>query len=531
MYFTKNKIRKIALSVPPIILAGYLFASFQKKGDTDYQDSEEGEKDKPNIIFILSDDLSFRDISCYGQKRFSTPNIDRIANEGIVFTNAYSAAGECAPSRCGLLTGMHMGHATVRANESIRGQEYLNDSDFTIAEMLKDAGYTSAFIGKWGVGLPGSEGEPNKQGFDYTFGFYDQVQAHTYYPTYLYENGKKIDIPENKGYDIKKMYDYGYRKITDLDDFKNRYDSDGNYIAEGIADPRKAVNSENLFIRKALNFIEENKSKPFFLYYATQVPHGPIVTDNLGILKNKTDYPSLKHKEWASMIKHLDNNIGKILDLLNKLKIENNTVIIFASDNGYSAWGYFGRKRWEDDIFFKNKGPFYGGKFSIHEGGVRVPLMIKWGDKIKPGMKSDLQIALWDFLPTLSDIANYNKKIKTDGISFYPELLGQKGKQVKHKFLYWEYFDSQAVIIGNFRVQRVHPDSACKVFNNLTDTYSTVDLAVKHPEIIEEAKKIFKSEHIDSKWYHNPGSSNEDRLKLKKFVIDNNLTLKRDTIF
>jgi arylsulfatase A-like enzyme len=531
MNFNRNKFINIAASVPPIILAGCFFGYFHRTGKNSPASVREKNQGKPNIIFILADDLSFRDISCYGQKKFSTPNIDRIAHEGIIFTNAYSAQGECAPSRCGLLTGMHMGHATVRANESFRGQEYLNDSDFTIAEMLKEAGYTTGFVGKWGVGIPGSEGEPNRQGFDYSFGFYDQVHAHTYYPSYLLENGKKIEIPENKGYDIKKMYDYGYRKITQLNDYKDRYDADGNYVAEGIADPANAVNSENLFIRKAINFIDKNKNVPFFLYYATQIPHGPTVTDNLGEFNKRADYPSLKHKEWASMIVRLDNHIGQILDLLKKLDIEKNTVLIFASDNGYSAWGYFGRKRWDDDEFFRNKGPFYGGKFSIYEGGVRVPLMIKWGDRIKAGQKSDLQVAFWDFLPTLADIAAYKKQFKTDGISFLPALLGQDDMQKKHKFLYWEYFNSQAAIIGDLRVERVHPDSVCKVYDNIKDPFSETDVAYKHPEIIEEAGKIFKEEHTDSKWYQNPGATDEEISKLKHFILDNNLIIKRDTAF
>jgi arylsulfatase A-like enzyme len=525
------RINRIAYIVPPVVLAGCFFGYFDRHRKNDLPLIKDNENGKPNIIFILSDDLSFRDISCYGQKRFSTPNIDRIGKEGIIFSNAYSAQGESAPSRCGLLTGLHMGHATIRANESFRGQEYLNDSDFTIAEMLKDAGYTTGFIGKWGVGIPGSEGEPNRQGFDYTFGFYDQVHAHTYYPTYLYENGKKIEIPENNGYDIKNMYVYGYRKITQLNDFINRYDVDGNYVAEGIADPAKAVNSENLFIRKALNFIYKNKEEPFFLYYATQVPHGPTVTDNLGVFTNKPDYPSLKHKEWASMITRLDNHVGQILDLLEKLNIERNTILIFASDNGYSAWGYFGRKRWEDDEFFRNKGPFYGGKFSIYEGGVRVPLMIKWGDRIKAGQKSDLQIAFWDFLPTLADIAGYKKQFKTDGISFLSALLGKNDIQIKHKFLYWEYFNSQAAIIGNLRVQRIHPDSVCKVYDNINDPYSEMDVAFEHPDIIGEAIRIFRDEHADSKWYQNPGTTDAETLKLKRFILDNNLTIKRDTVF
>lgn len=486
---------------------------------------------KPNIIFILADDLSYNDLSCFGQNKFKTPNIDRIAQEGIVFTKSYSAQGECAPSRCGLLTGMHMGHATVRSNVSVRGEEYLNDSDFTIAEMLNESNYATAFIGKWGVGLPGSEGEPNKQGFDYSFGFYDQRQAHTYYPTYLYENGNKIDIPENKGYDIKKMYDYNSRSINKLDDFKNRYDADGNYFAEGIAKPQKAVNSENIFIDKALNFIQTNQAKPFFLYYATQLPHGPVVTDNLGEFKDRNDYPSLKHKEYASMMTRLDNHVGEIMDLLKKLNIEDNTMIVFAGDNGYSEWGYFGRKPWDDDEFFKNKGPFYGGKFSIYEGGLRVPTMIKWNNKIKQGSKSDLQIAFWDFLPTFADITGNTKKIKTDGISFLPELTGAKDKQIKHKFLYWEYDDFQVALIDKWRVERVHPDSVCKVFDNYSAMDSKNNLAEKHPEIIKKAIAIFKHEHVRSKWYPNPGESNEDRKKLKKYVVERNLINKSETLY
>ncbi|MEI6586485.1 MAG: arylsulfatase [Sediminibacterium sp.] len=510
--------KKILITISLYIIV--FFCAAQKNDNT-----------KPNIILILADDISYNDISFFGQDKFKTPNIDRIANEGIVFTRSYSAQGECAPSRCGLLTGKHMGHATIRANESVRGEEYLKKSDYTIAKMLKASNYVTGFIGKWGVGLPGSEGEPNKQGFDYSFGFYSQLQAHTYYPTYLYENSKKFDIPENKGYDIKKMYEYNSRPINKLAEFKNRYDADGNYVAEGIANPKKAVNSENLFIEKALNFIQTNKSKPFFLYYATQLPHGPIVTDNLGEFKDRKDYPSLKHKEYASMITRLDNNVGRMIDLLKKLNIEENTIIVFAGDNGYSAWGYFGRKRWDDDEFFKNKGPYFGGKFSLYEGGVRVPTFIKWNNKIKPGSKSDLQIASYDFLATFANIAGNTKKIKTDGISFLQELTGDIDRQTKHKFLYWEYTDYQVAIIDHWRVERAHPDSACKLYDNYLDAYSKTNIAEKHLDIIEQAKKIFKNEHVKSKWYSNPGETVEERKKLKKYVIKNNLINNAVTLF
>lgn len=514
----RNQMQKIFITISLELIA--FICAAQKK-----------EEVKPNIIFILADDLSYSDLSCFGQNKFKTPNIDRIAHEGMVFTKSYSAQGECAPSRCGLLTGLHMGHATIRANVSIRGDEYLNYSDFTIAEMLKESNYATAFIGKWGVGLPGSEGEPNRQGFDYSFGFFNQRQAHTYYPTYLYENGKKIDIPENRGYDIKKMYDYNSRNTKNLDDFANRYDADGNYIAEGIDKPHKAVNSENLFIEKALNFIQTNQTRPFFLYYATQLPHGPVVTDNLGEFKDRKDYPSLKHKEYASMKTRLDNHVGKILDLLKKLNIEDNTIIVFAGDNGYSAWGYFGRKQWDYDEFFKNKGPFFGGKFSIYEGGLRVPTFIKWNRKIKQGSTSDLQIAFWDFLPTFAEIAGNTKKIQTDGISFMPELTGNKGNQKKHKFLYWEYSNFQVALIDIWRIERVHPDSVCKVFDNYSDTYSTNNIAEQHPDIIKQAINIFKQEHTKSKWYQNPGETDEDKSKLKKYVAERNLIIKTETSY
>jgi arylsulfatase A-like enzyme len=347
----------------------------------------------------------------------------------------------------------------------------------------------------------------------------------------LYENGKKSDIPENTGYDIKKMYEYNSRSVHNLDDFKNRYDADGNYIAEGITNPHKAVNSENLFIEKALNFIQTNQTKPFFLYYATQLPHGPVGTDNLGEFRDRLDYPSLKHKEYASMMTRLDNHVGKILGLLKKLNIVDNTIIVFASDNGYSAWGYFGRKKWDDDEFFKNKGPYFGGKFSIYEGGLRVPTFIKWNNKIKPGSKSDLQIASWDFFATFADVAGNTRKIETDGISFLPELTGNTDKQKKHKFLYWECSDYQVALIDKWRVERAHPDSACKVYDNYLDTYSKNNIAAKYPEIIEQAKNIFKQEHVKSKWYQNPGECIEDRKKLKKYVLENNLIIKSETSY
>ena len=250
------------------------------------------------------------------------------------FTQAYSGAAECAPSRASLMTGRHMGHCRIRANGSKDGRGYLKPEDVTLAEMLKPAGYATGFVGKWGMGLMEDGGAPFRQGFDFAFGFYNQGRAHSYYPDFLEENDREMELPDNKGFDMAALYAH-----TSKD--RNRYDAQGNFLAPGVADPAKAKNSQTLIHKAGLDFIRRNGEHPFFLYYATQLPHGPVVIPNLGEYKDK-DWP-LKNKEWAAMVAWLDQCVGEIVALLRELKLEEKTLILFASDNGYSQWGYFAR--------------------------------------------------------------------------------------------------------------------------------------------------------------------------------------------
>jgi len=465
---------------------------------------------KPNILFIFSDDLSYRDLSSYGQQEFRTPNLDRLAMNGIRFTRTYCGSPECAPSRASLMTGMHMGHCRIRANSSVRGQDHLLSQDITVAEVLKEAGYTTGFIGKWGIGLPGTEGTPDKQGFDFSYGYYDQGRAHGFFPHYLMRNGKPEPIPENYGFNMKRVYEYNSRPPNRVDGVKNQYDENGRLVPDGVPASAAAKYSEDLFQKEALSFIKENRDNPFFLYYATQLPHGPCITPDLGAYKDKPW--DLKHKEWAAMVGHLDRGVGRMVDLMEQLEILDNTVIFFAGDNGYSQWGYFGRPRYKDDPLFKNKGPWPKGKFtSTHEGGVRVPFFVYWKDKIKAG-DNDHVCALYDVLATLADLAGIAPP-KTDGISFAPILLGTPDKQETHRYLYWENGTmsrhAQSIRMDQWWAYRDHPSKPIKLYDVTEDLACNNDLAEDNPEVIDRIRQIFTEAHVDSEWYVNPGESKE----------------------
>jgi len=461
---------------------------------------------KPNIIFILTDDASHGDLSSYGQKHFRTPNLDRLARGGLRFRQAYAGSPECAPSRASFVTGMHMGHCRIRANRSVRGQDHLLAEDVTVGEVLKRAGYATGFVGKWGVGLPGTPGEPHKQGFDYAYGFYDQARAHGYYPDFMMENGKRIVLPENHGFNMSRVYAYNRRPAGRLKGVENRYDDRGRLVPDGVADPAKAKNSQTLIQQAALGFLRRNHKRPFFLYYATQIPHGPVITPDLGEYKDKPW--SLKHKEWAAMMAHLDRGAGRMLALLKELGVEKNTVIFYAADNGYSQWGYFARKAWLDDPLFKNKGPWRAGKFICREGGVRVPLFANWPGRIKAG-QSDHICALYDFLATAADLAGVKLPHKTDGISFAAELAGRADLQAKHEYLYWENGSrnnhAQAVRMGRWRAFRPHPSRPTELYDLEKDVACRRDLAKDHPDVVARIERIFKAAHTDSQWYVNPG--------------------------
>lgn len=481
-------------------------------------------KQKPNIIFILADDLSYRDLSCYGQKRYKTPNLDALAESGIRFTQAYSASPESAPSRGSLMTGLHTGHSSIRVNSSARGQDNLLDSDLTIAEVLKTAGYNTAFTGKWGIGIQGTEGVPYKQGFDYTFGFYDQTEAHTFIPYYLFENEKKIEYPENKGFNM----DWRYEKKDNLP--RNTYDKNGRLYISELKDPYGYTYSENEIQKKTFQFLEKNNSiktkKPFFLYYATQLPHGPMIVDEMGEMMQPDSVMQLT-REWAAMVIKLDKFVGDLVSYLKKTGEYDNTIIFFASDNGYAMAGYTDRGNapdWPDDSWLENKGPFVGGKFSVLEGGIRIPFFASWPAKFKPAVYSQ-PIWLPDFFPTAVELAGLKaKKYKTVGLSLMPLLMGKPEKYKEHEFMYFSRAREQAVRMGPWKAYRRNPDAKTMLYLVDEDTYTQKDLSDAYPEIVKRAEKIMDTSYTIHPWYWNPNeTAAEYQEKVKKARETNNL--------
>ncbi len=470
---------------------------------------------KPNIIYILADDLSYRDLSVYGQKRFSTPNLDNLATSGVRFTQAYAAAPECAPSRGCLMTGLHTGHGPIRINSSARGQENLRDEDLTIAEVLKTAGYNTGFAGKWGIGLPGTEGVPYKQGFDYAFGYYDQGRAHTFIPFYLWENDKLIRYPENFKFDMPKRYKQ--------DRPSNTYDENGRLYIEELDDPYGYTYSEDAIEEAAFKFIRENDPEktgnPFFLYYATQLPHGPVIVPELGEMQ-EPDSIYIKTREWAAMVIKLDSFVGELVDYLKEIDEYDNTLIFFSSDNGYSMCGYMARgnaPNWPDDPWLKNKGPFTGGKFSVLEGGNRIPFFASWPAKFKPGIVNE-PVWLPDFFPTAVSLAGLNTEdYNTDGTNLLPALQGDMDNFEKHDYLYFSVGRQQAVRIGPWKAYRKNQDSETKLYLIDEDTYALRNMAGLYPDMVIKAEEIMKNEHDPHEWYWNPWETREEyQEKVKK---------------
>ncbi len=479
---------------------------------------------KPNIIFILADDLSYRDLSCYGQKRYKTPNLDALAERSVRFSQAYTAAPESAPSRCSLMTGLHTGHSAVRINSSARGQDNLLDSDLTIAEVLKTAGYTTAFTGKWGIGIQGTEGVPYKQGFDYTFGYYDQTEAHTYIPYYLFENENKIEYPENKGFNM----DWRYEKTGNL--ARNTYNKNGKLYISELKNPYNYTYSENEIEKKTMQFLVKNNSikteKPFFLYYATPLPHGPIIVDELGEMTQPDSVMQLA-REWAAMVIKLDKFVGEMISHLKQTGEYDNTIILFASDNGYSMAGYTDRgnaPHWPDDPWLQNKGPFTGGKFSVLEGGVRIPFFVSWPAKFKPAVYSQ-PVWLPDFFPTAVELAGLNvKNYKTDGLSLLPLLKGRPDKYKAHDYLYFSKAREQAVRMGAWKAYRKQPGDKTALYLVEEDTYTEKDLSAMYPEIVKRAEKIMDTSYTIHPWYWNPNeSAKEYQAKVQKAKDTNNV--------
>jgi len=438
----------------------------------------------PNIIFILADDLGYGDLGCYGQKTIKTPNIDKLAEEGMRFTDHYAGSTVCAPSRCCLMTGLHTGHALIRAN----GNVPLRPSDVTVAELLKRKGYATGIIGKWGLGEPETTGIPNKQGFDYWFGYLNQRHAHNYYPSYLWRNEEKYELKNKVNHVI------GGRDRT----------------PGGVATKRVEY-SHDLCAKEALGFVEKNKDKPFFLYLPFTIPHANNEAANKGM--EVPSFGQYADKDWpepqkghAAMITRMDGDIGRLMSLLKKLGLDKNTAVMFSSDNGPHKEGG------ADPAFFNSSGPLKGYKRALYEGGIRVPMIARWPGKIKAGSTSNHASAFWDFLPTCCELAGADVPEGIDGISMVPALLGRSRQQKKHDVLYWEFHEQgkkQAVRMGNWKGVRLNvakkPGGPIELYSLNNDIGEKNNVADRHPEIVAKIEKYMKSSRTPSEHWKMPG--------------------------
>ena len=463
-----------------------------------------GASRNPNIVFILADDLGYGELGCYGQEKIKTPNIDKLAAQGTRFTQHYSGSPVCAPSRCALLTGKHTGHCYIRDNDEmpergdvwrdprLEGQRPLLADTVTIAKILKEAGYKTAAIGKWGLGGPGSSGEPNKQGFDYWYGYLCQRVAHNYYPTHLWRNNKKEILEGNE-------YFFAHQKLPDE---KDAYD-------QGSCQKYKGKQySMDLFVKEAINFIQTNKKGPFFLYLAFTVPHAAIQVPDDSLKEYMELFPETPYKgekgylphpapraAYAAMITRMDREVGRVMSLIEELGIGNDTLVIFSSDNGPTFNGGV------DTEFFKSAEPFRGLKATLYEGGIRVPMIARWPGKIESGRVSNHISAFWDFLPTFTELLGIKTPQDIDGISMLPVFLGRVEKQKKHEYLYWEYNGSQAVRLADWKALRNSDDKKIELFDLRRDISEKYNISAENPKIVSLVLQIMEKGRVESELF------------------------------
>lgn len=428
--------------------------------------------DKPNIVYIMSDELAYYELSHMGNKKLHTPNIDAMASNGIRFTQAMAGAPVCAPLRCTLMTGKHMGHASVRAND---GGTPLRAEEDTIATVLKEVGYATGGFGKWGAGGRGSTGVPEKHGFDVFYGYYDQVHAHSFYPPYLVRNSKEVTLKGNKGGRSGETY------------------------------------SHYEIMNEAIGFIRENKDRPFFCYLPITPPHGmyDIPADDPAWQQYQDDAWMKDSKvpqdvkNYAAMVTMVDNNLGTVIDLLKELELEDNTIVFFTGDNG-------GQDRFRNDkhprgFYGPNKNPvtgveFRGGKGNLYEGGLRIPFLVQWPGKIKPGQTSDLLFYQPDMFPTLAELASARTPDDLDGMSILPTILGKQAtgrEQSQHEFLYWEYGSQTAVRMQDWKAVRPRSNSDWELYDLSKDISETKSLASQHPDVLKKMIAFAEASHTE----------------------------------
>ena len=427
-------------------------------------------QEAPNVILVLADDLGYGELGSYGQEHIETPNLDRLAAEGMRFTQHYSGAPVCAPSRYVLMTGRNSGHATIRNNLKVQseGQTPIPSGELTLGELLKGAGYATGVFGKWGLGFPGSEGDPLAQGFDRFFGYNCQVHAHNFYPRYLWSDEETVDLEGND------------RGLTG------------------------AQYSHDVIEAELLDFIRANKDRPFFCYVPSTIPHLALQVPESTLAQyrgrwEETPYEGrsyLPHPTpraaYAAMITHLDASVGRIMELLQELELEERTLVLFTSDNGATHLN-----PQVDVEFFKSSGALRGLKGSVYEGGVRVPLIARWKGQVPAGATSSHLSAFEDYMPTLAAVAGVELSTGTDGISFLPTLLGDPEAQEQHEYLFWDfpgYGGQIAVRRGRWKAVRrglkKNADAPLELYDLENDPGEGTDVAVDHPDIALEMARI-----------------------------------------
>ncbi len=432
----------------------------------------------PNVVYILADDLGIGDLGCYGQQQIKTPNIDHIADNGMKFLWHYSGATVSAPSRCALLTGKHMGHAAIRGNDVVNGSDGLPyetplpSEETTVANLFKQRGYATACVGKWGLGGPGTIGEPRKHGFDYFYGYLGQAFAHSYYPNFLHENEKKIQL-SGKAY------------------------------------------SHDLIIEKALAFIDQHADEPFFLYFTPTIPHADLDIPQEAMKEYEGNFCETPYKgggykaqqnpraAFAAMVTHLDRSVGMIMNKLKERGIYNNTIVIFTSDNGTHLEGG------HDPHYFDSNGPFRGHKRDLYEGGIRTPFVIQWPGVIPQGVISDHISAFWDFLPTIGELLDVQLPDGIDGLSYLPTLTGQ-GEQRRHGCIYFEFFEEggkQSIMTPDgWKLIRLNVSTPGQTYEELyniyTDPAEIANVRSQYPEIANRLRQLMNSQRTENERFH-----------------------------
>jgi arylsulfatase A-like enzyme len=432
-----------------------------------------------NVVYILADDLGYGDLGCYGQKLIETPNINRMAANGMLFTQHYAGCTVSAPSRCSLMTGLHTGHTQVRGNFEIdpEGQAPLNADTYTLGKMFKDCGYAIGIFGKWGLGYPGSVSTPNKMGFDEFYGYNCQRKSHSFYPEYLWRNDRKEFLPGN-------------------------------------ANLGRQTYSADLIHNEALKFIRANKQKPFFAMLTYTLPHAEINLPHDSVYdkyasrfeempyiqgRNSSYFSSEKPRaSFAAMVERLDRYVGEVIYELKKQGLDGNTLVILTSDNGPH------REGGADPDFFQSSGPLRGTKRDMYEGGIRVPMIAYCPSWIKAGTETDFPCAFWAVMPTFAELFHVRLPVATDGISFLPTLTG-KGKQKRHSYFYWEFHEEGgkiAIRMGDWKGIKLdygqHPEAPMLLFDLTKDIHEDYNIAPEHPDIVKKMEAVIQLERIES---------------------------------